>query len=295
MIKVTVLMGGISSEREVSISSGKAVSEALKKAGYDVDEIQITDELLNPEKIKSEIVFIALHGCFGEDGKIQKILEDYNIVFTGSSSSSCNLSFNKFLSREILDEQNIKIPKGEKIIEGEYPSLDYPLIIKPPCEGSSVGCHLVRNKNEFLLKVKDSFLYSSDILVEEYIPGRELTVGIVSGQALPLVEVVPKNGWYDYNAKYISGDTKYIVPARIEEFIYETIQKIGLNVFNSFNASGFGRVDIRLSPNNDVYVLELNAIPGFTKDSLLPKAAAAAGIDFVELCDKIIKDRLNQL
>ena len=131
--------------------------------------------------------------------------------------------------------------------------------------------------------------------MEEYIPGRELTVGIISGQALPLVEVVPKNGWYDYNAKYITGDTKYIVPARIEKCIYESVQKIGLDVFNAFNASGFGRVDIRLSPNNEVYVLELNAIPGFTKDSLLPKAAASAGIDFVELCDKIIKDRLNQL
>ena len=294
MNKISVLMGGISSEKEVSISSGKAISTALEEAGYDVSQILINDESLNPEIIKSEIVFIALHGSFGEDGKIQKILEDNNIIFTGSSSYSCNLSFNKFLSRDLLDKHNIKIPKGEKIKEGDCPSIDFPLIIKPPTEGSSVGCHLVKNKNEFLLKAKDSFLYSSEVLVEEYIPGKEITAGILSGQSLPLVEVVPKNGWYDYNAKYVSGDTKYIVPAKIDESIYKEIQKIALNTFNAFNASGFGRVDIRLSPNNEVYVLELNAIPGFTKDSLLPKAAAAAGINFVELCDKIVKDRISQ-
>lgn len=293
MIKVTVLMGGVSSEREVSISSGKAVSKALKIAGYDIDEIVITNESFNAKIINSDITFIALHGRFGEDGKIQKILEDNNIIFTGSSSSSCRLSFNKFISRELLSKNNIKIPLGEKIKRGDFPSIDYPLIIKPPTEGSSVGCHLVKNEYEFSKKIKDSLLYSSEILVEEYIPGREITAGIISGKPLPLVEIIPKYDWYDFDAKYKSSDTKYIVPAEIEEDLYKNIQKIGIDTFNIFNSRGFGRVDFRLSPTNEVFVLELNSIPGFTKDSLLPKAAAADGINFTNLCDKLIKDRLN--
>jgi len=293
MIKVTVLMGGISSEKEVSISSGKAVSKALKLAGYNVNEIVINDELFDPKIVDSDITFIALHGRFGEDGKIQKILEDNNIIFTGSSSSSCRLSFDKFISRELLIENNIKVPKGEKIKKDNFPSIDYPLIIKPPSEGSSVGCHLVKNENEFLKKIKDSLLYSSEILVEEYIPGREITAGIISGKPLPLVEIIPNHDWYDYNAKYKSDDTKYIVPAEVDKCIYSKIQKIGIDTFNVFNSSGFGRVDFRLSPTNEVFVLELNSIPGFTKDSLLPKAAAADGINFINLCDKLIKDRLE--
>ena len=293
MIKVTVLMGGISSEKEVSISSGKAVSKALKLAGYNVNEIVINDELFDPKIIDSDITFIALHGRFGEDGKIQKILEDNNIIFTGSSSSSCRLSFDKFISRELLIKNNIKVPQGEKIKKGNFPSIDYPLIIKPPSEGSSVGCHLVKNENEFLKKIKDSLLYSSEILVEEYIPGREITAGIISGKPLPLVEIIPNHDWYDYNAKYKSNDTKYIVPAEVDKCIYSKIQKIGIDTFNVFNSSGFGRVDFRLSPINEVFVLELNSIPGFTKDSLLPKAAAADGINFTNLCDKLIKDRLE--
>ena len=293
MIKVTVLMGGVSSEREVSISSGKAVSKALKIAGYDIEEIVITKESFNAKIIDSDITFIALHGRFGEDGKIQKILEDNNIIFTGSSSSSCRLSFNKFISRELLSKNNIKIPLGEKIKRGDLPSIDYPLIIKPPTEGSSVGCHLVKNEYEFLKKINDSLSYSSEILVEEYISGREITAGIISGKPLPLVEIIPNYDWYDFNAKYKSNDTKYIVPAEIDENLYKNIQKIGIDTFNVFNSRGFGRVDFRLSPTNEVFVLELNSIPGFTKDSLLPKAAAADGINFTNLCDKLIKDRLK--
>lgn len=293
MKNIAVIMGGISSERDISISSGKAVSNALKKIGYNVKEIILNDTSINFDKINIDAVFITLHGSFGEDGRIQSLLDKKKIPYTGSSAESCRLSFDKIKSRALLKKNNIPIPLGEVIENSSELSLSFPVIIKPPTEGSSIGCYLVRNKKDWEASFNITQSISKKVLVEKYIEGRELTVGIIGDKILPAVEIKPYKGWYDFNAKYKNINTKYIVPANLDENILNKINNITKQTFRIFGASGFGRVDFRLSNENKLFVLELNAIPGFTKSSLLPKAAKAAGISFEKLCDLIICNLLE--
>tara|TARA_A100000164_G_scaffold365948_1_gene386145 strand:+ start:1663 stop:2544 length:882 start_codon:yes stop_codon:yes gene_type:complete len=293
MKNILVLMGGISSERDISISSGKAISKGLKEAGYSVSEFIIDSPNIACDLNNYDLVFIALHGIFGEDGKIQKILDDLNIPYTGSSAESCKISFNKILTRELLLKNNIRVPKGIVVNDESYPNISYPLIIKPACEGSSVGCNFVKNKSEWHSAYKSTSSISKQILVEEFISGKEITVGIVGKKVLPVLEVIPFEGWYDFNSKYKSNNNKYVVPANLPQSVSKKLQIIALEVFNILGASGFGRIDFRLSDKNEPYVLELNSIPGFTKNSLLPKAANAAGISFSDLCSLIVKEKFN--
>ncbi len=288
MKKIAVLMGGISSERDISIASGKAVSKALNLLGYDVSEILLESTSFDIDNKEFDLVFIALHGSFGEDGQIQSILEEKKINFTGSSKDSCLKSFDKIVTRNILIKHNILVPIGEVINSPTDLTIPFPIVIKPPTEGSSIGCHLVKNQKEFNAAFKSTSSISTDVLVEEYIPGREITVGIVEGKVLPVVEIIPSDEWYDFNAKYKNNETLYDIPAKLDKLVSKNLQTIAMKVFDLLGASGFARIDFRLTNDNKAYVLELNSIPGFTEKSLLPKAAKSAGISFSELCKIIV-------
>lgn len=286
--KVAVLKGGISSEREVSLRSGSAIAQGLRAGGYVVCEVDISSKELSLSA-DIEAVFVALHGSFGEDGDVQKILEEMKMPYTGSGAESCRIAFDKVLTRDRLAENGIPVPAGEVLTDSNRRNIPVPLVVKPPCEGSSMGCHLVFNEGDWDAAFADAAHYSGIALVEEYISGRELTVGVVAGQVLPVVEIRVNAEWYDYEAKYVTGDTQYIVPAELSPEMTAELQDIALKTFHCLNAEGFGRIDFRLSPEGKPYVLELNSIPGFTAVSLLPKAAKAAGIGFSELCCRIME------
>jgi len=286
--KVAVLKGGISSEREVSLRSGSAIATGLRDAGYEVVEIDVQDR--TPElPADIEAVFVALHGTFGEDGGIQQFLTERHIPFTGSNADSCRIAFDKVLTRKVLLNKNIPVAKGELLSAAKDRTLSLPVVVKPPCEGSSMGCHLVLTEKEWGAAFADAVKYSGTVLVETYIPGRELTVGILENQILPVVEICTETTWYDFDAKYVTGETKYLVPAPLSDQTTEQLKEIARDTFISLNARGFARVDFRLSPEGNPYVLELNSIPGFTATSLLPKAAKAAGISFSKLCAQIME------
>lgn len=286
--QVAVLKGGISSEREVSLRSGAAIAQGLRDGGYEVVEVDVsTKEIYLP--IGVEAVFVALHGTFGEDGEVQRILEEMKIPYTGSDPESCRIAFDKVLTRERLEANGIPVPAGEVLSNPSARKILIPLVVKPPREGSSVGCHLVFNEAEWEPAFSDAVQYSGEALVEDYIPGRELTVSVVDNQVLPVVEIRTASEWYDFEAKYVTGDTQYTVPAELPSETTEQLQSIALKTFECLGAEGFGRVDFRLSPDGMPYVLELNSIPGFTATSLLPKAAEAAGIGFSELCCRIME------
>ncbi|MDH3981357.1 MAG: D-alanine--D-alanine ligase, partial [Kiritimatiellaceae bacterium] len=268
--------------------SGAAIAQGLRDGGYDVVEIDIESRDFHISE-GIEAVFIALHGQFGEDGEIQQQLTELGVPFTGSGAESSRVSFDKVLTRERLEAHGIPVPKGEVLKNSKDRTVSVPLVVKPPREGSSVGCHLVFEELEFDAAFADAARYSEDVLVEDYIPGRELTVGVVDGQVLSVVEIKPNTQWYDFEAKYVTGDTQYICPAELDENLKAELQTIALKTFHCLEAEGVGRVDFRLSPDNEPYVLELNAIPGFTATSLLPKAAKATGIGFSDLCCRIME------
>lgn len=285
---IAVLMGGISSEREISMASGKAVASGLRAAGFSVVEENINSSNITLNS-SVDLAFVALHGSFGEDGGIQKQLLDLGIPFTGSSVVSCENSFDKVKTRSILRQLGIPVATGEVLQSAQERTLSLPVVVKPPREGSSVGCHIVRSEEEWLNAFVDTASFCEDVLVEEYIPGRELTVGIVGDQILPVIEISPQGGWYDFKAKYQSDKTIYQVPAQLSSSVSEELQSMAWEVFKGLDAMDLARVDFRLDPANRPFVLELNAIPGFTESSLLPKAAAAIGISFSELCCRIVE------
>jgi D-alanine-D-alanine ligase len=286
--KVAVLMGGVASEREVSLRSGRAVAQGLREGGYVVEEVDVTSEVLAiPEGV--EAVFIALHGCFGEDGGVQRVLESLNMPYTGSGVESSRVSFDKVLTRDVLMREGIPVAAGELLVDAAQRTLPLPVVVKPPREGSSVGCHLVSKEADWPSAFEDAAQFSGDALVESYIPGRELTVGIVGGEVFPVIEICTASTWYDFEAKYVTGTTRYVVPAEVEPAVAKRCQELALKTFNALGAEGLGRVDFRLNPANEPFVLELNSIPGFTASSLLPKAAAAVGIGFSELCCRIME------
>ncbi len=285
-MKIAVLKGGPSAEREVSLRSGAAVARGLRDAGHDVDEVDVVGrELVIPDGC--DVVFIALHGEFGEDGQVQAILDSMGVPYAGSGAESSRLAFDKILSKERLIEHGVLTPDYEVLKEGAVRSLPLPVVLKPVSQGSSIGVHKVQVEEEWADASADAYLYGPELLVEAYIRGRELTVGIVGDEVLPVVEIEAPDCWYDYEAKYTTGMCNYVVPACIDEEIRVKCQDAALKTFKALGCEGFGRVDLLADEAGDVYVLELNNIPGFTETSLLPKAAAEAGISFSELCDRI--------
>jgi D-alanine-D-alanine ligase len=285
---VAVLKGGFSAEREVSLESGAAIANGLRKAGYTVTEIDITSpDFTVPDEI--EAVFIALHGTFGEDGGVQTRLTELGLPYVGADAEASRRSFDKLLTEICLREAGIPVPESETLRRGNEPSMKPPVAVKPPRQGSSVGCSLVFDESEWPLALADAFQYDDEILVQRFIPGREFTVGIVDGEVLPIVEIVTAAGWYDYTAKYKVDTTRYVIPAELDAGTAARMQAATLETFNALGARGFGRVDFRMTPEGELFVLELNTIPGFTSHSLLPKAAASAGIEFSALCDRIMR------
>lgn len=294
-------MGGPSTERKVSLKSGEAVYEVLKQLSLKVIAIDIkTDNIEeNIRLIKShriDCAFIALHGRFGEDGQIQEILENLAIPYTGSGMLASRLAMDKVASREIFEVYGLPVPKYKILDRFSYNvnwkahnNLSLPLVVKPATHGSSIGLSIVDTKEELDKALDLAFGYDERILVEEYIKGREVTVGILENRALPVIEVIPKKRYFDYEAKYRPGMTNYLVPAKLEKEITRKIQRIAMSVHKCLGCFGCSRVDMILNEDNTPFVLELNSIPGFTPTSLLPKAAKVVGIEFVQLCLKLIK------
>lgn len=286
--KVAVLMGGPSAEREVSLRSGAAIAKGLREAGYDAVEVDIKNhEVILPGN--TDAAFVALHGEFGEDGQIQEILTEKGIPYTGSGPESSRNSFDKLISKDIFVKNGIPTPKFQVIKRGQKPSLALPIVVKPPRQGSSLGVHRIFGVNELSEALEDAFKFDDDILVEEFIEGSELTVGIVNDRALPVIEIRAPGGWYNYKAKYTTGQTQYIVPAPLDKNIYKECQIIAEKTFSALGCEGMGRVDFRCTDKGKLYVLELNNIPGFTETSLLPKAAAYEGTSFAKLCESILE------
>lgn len=287
-------MGGFSKEREVSLRSGAAVARGLRQAGYMVEEVDITGpELVLPEN--AQAAFIALHGEFGEDGAVQERLEVLGVPYTGSGPAASRLAFDKILSKQAMLSNGIPTPGYEVLQPGGRRQMPLPAVVKPPRQGSSFGVHRVLREAEWDAALADAMAYNGAVVVEEYIPGRELTVGIVGGQALPVVEIRAPDSNYDYRAKYTQGVTEYLAPAPLPEETAGRCQDLAVRTFQVLGGRGFGRVDFRLRDDGALFALELNTIPGFTETSLLPKAAAAAGLPFADLCRRIMELALAEI
>ncbi|MDZ4816897.1 MAG: D-alanine--D-alanine ligase [Verrucomicrobiota bacterium] len=287
---VAVLMGGFSTEREVSLRTGAAVSKALRSLGYQVTDVDIQSaEFELPKEV--DAAFIALHGSFGEDGAIQKILEGKGIAYTGANAELSEVAFDKLKTKDKFVSGGVPTP-GFEIVQKNKPvllKLKYPVVVKPPLQGSSIGIHIVMEESQWKPAMDDAFKYGETLLIEDYCKGREITVGILGGEVLPGVEVAPKVGFYDYTNKYTSGASEYLVPAPLSLEEETEIRKLALMAYKSLGNPVYGRVDFILDEQGRWWVLELNTIPGMTETSLLPKAAAAAGISFPQLCERILE------
>ena len=302
-IHVAVLAGGPGSEREVSMASAKGVASALDGKVGKVTFVDVVDsDFQLPED--TDIAFNVIHGTFGEDGGLQAELEKRGVPYTGARRESSKVAFDKVLSKNRFVEAGVSTPASEVIVvDGELPrpsdtSVGLPAVIKPPREGSSVGVHLVKTEEEWKTAVEDAFQYSKDILVEELIEGKELTVGILGDEAFPIVHIQPRSGFYDISNKYPwmtgSGGTDYFCPADLPQEVADRVQAEALKAHRSLGIEIYSRVDVLLrEKDSEPFVLEVNTIPGMTESSLLPKAAQAAGIDYATLCLKIIKLSFN--
>ncbi|MCF7908747.1 MAG: D-alanine--D-alanine ligase [Candidatus Omnitrophica bacterium] len=302
-VKIGVLGGGVSPEREISLISAKAAFEALERNNLKPTFIDINTSqreevrgLLSGKEL--DLAFIALHGEFGEDGGIQRVVESLNIPYTGSDPEASALAMNKALSKHSFQKAGILTPEFHICCDrSRVPAdLTYPLVVKPYRSGSSLGVSIVRSQNELDAAVDLAFSHQDIILIEDYIEGRELTVGILDDQALGVVEIVPSSGYYDFNAKYSDDLTEFIAPAAIPDGIYQDIQAISLAAHKVLGCRHFSRVDLRLDKEMRAHVLEVNSIPGLTSHSLLPLSAKVAQIEFDQLILKMselaLKDRV---
>ncbi|OGW75443.1 MAG: hypothetical protein A2Z72_06545 [Omnitrophica bacterium RBG_13_46_9] len=292
--KIAVLAGGPSSERQISLKSGRAIYDALIRKNQDAVFVDIAGDPCNIlSRINPDIVFIALHGRFGEDGTIQAMLEKSSLYYTGSGVEASRRAMDKIASGEIFAANGIKTPR-RKIVERNHDLRDIlmefktPFVVKPQSEGSSIGLSVIRDGSQLRDALERAFGYGEKTIVEEYVHGREVTVGVLEDRALPVVEIVAKDEVYDYGAKYEDKSTKYIVPADLKKDVYDSAQRSGLRAHNVLGCRDFSRVDMRVDGKGDIFVLEVNTIPGMTERSLLPKAASAAGISFEDLCMRLV-------
>jgi D-alanine-D-alanine ligase len=290
---VAVLMGGPGSEREVSLATGRGVSKALRSLGVEVLDVDVRDEnFALPKDV--DLAFITIHGTFGEDGQIQEILEKRGVPYTGDGVEASRTAFDKILSKEKFREHNVITPEWEVIEAGERPTIPIPLVVKPARQGSTVGVVIVKNESELDAALAEAGKYDGKLLIERFVPGRELTIGVLGDQALPILEIIPKGGFYDFNNKYpflnpkAGGGAEHVCPAKIDPNKTKQIQEEALRAFRALGLVVYGRVDVLLSDSGEPFVLEVNNIPGMTEASLLPDAAAAAGISYVDLCARII-------
>ena len=289
-LNITVMLGGFSAEREVSLKTGAAAAKALRLLGHTVHELDPKDESwVLPDK--TEVVFLALHGTYGEDGQVQQKLEQLGVPYTGCGVEASRLSFDKVITKQRCLDAGVPTAK---FMVFDAPGATWPMgwqppvVLKPVRQGSSVGLQFVDRVADFGAALDEALRYDSRVLMEERIVGRETTVAILDGEALPVVEVRPKQGAYDYTNKYTAGKTDYLCPAPFDPLVTAAIQKAALGAFNAVGGRDYARVDVMVRANGEPIVLEVNTLPGMTETSLLPKAAAAAGIGYYELCQRMI-------
>ncbi len=324
-MKVLVLMGGSSTERDVSLATGEGVSKALVAQGHDVIPVDpatgkalplkfleehriseapegrglepgVTERSLTlaraPELGEADVVFIALHGGIGEDGTVQALLDLAGVPYTGSGMLASALAMDKARTKMLFRAAKIPTPKF-RLLKSRDESWDpkayggFPVVVKPNSQGSSVGVHIVQKPEQLDAALDDAFKYAP-VLVEQFVPGREVTVAVLDGKALPVIEIIPEAGFYDYKHKYTKGETKYVVPAEIPEAVADEASRLAKLAYTTLGCRGVARVDFRLDPDDALFCLEVNTIPGMTETSLVPMAAGEAGIGYEELVEKLV-------
>ena len=295
-LKITVMLGGPGAEREVSLRSGASVAAALRTLGHDVVELDPREPgwKLPPG---TQVVFLALHGTYGEDGTVQEELEKLAVPYTGCDVFASRIGFDKALTKQRCVAAGVPTARSFVLESAKTPwpmGWNPPMVIKPVRQGSSVGLQFVERVEEWPAALTESLRHDSQVLVEEKIIGRECTVGILDDKPLPIVEVRPKSGVYDYRTKYSVGATEYFCPAPFDAATTERVQAAGLAAFKAIGGRDYSRVDVMVRANGDPVVLEVNTLPGMTETSLLPKAAAAAGIGYAELCQRMVELALKR-
>ncbi|MBI3314510.1 MAG: D-alanine--D-alanine ligase [Candidatus Omnitrophica bacterium] len=298
---IGVLMGGYSSEREISLRSGRAVALALAGAGHQVApvDINVSNRRLIMTLLRDaafDIAFIALHGRLGEDGVIQSILEEMDIPYTGCGPSASRLAFDKTITQTLFEQAGIPVPPYVCITGGDpiafkdvFAALkNLPFVVKAACEGSSLGVYIVHHPSQWESALKDALSFGPRVIVERFIKGREFTAGIFDREVLPLIEIRTPCAFFDFTSKYQKGLTQYTVPADIDQALTQRIRQIALAAHDALGCEAFSRVDLRLDEKDGPYVLEINTIPGFTETSLFPKAASKAGYSFAGVCEKLL-------
>jgi D-alanine-D-alanine ligase len=300
-VGAAVLMGGIGEERDISIQSGSCVAQALKEAGLNVAAYDVGPDNLDVlEDGSIDVFFLALHGRFGEDGQLQQILEDKKLCYTGSGPKASKLAFDKLAAKQCFIEADIATPKGiafdvnatPKELEKQLIRLSNKFVVKPVCQGSTIGVTIVDNPKSALAEARKCSAKFGDCMIEEYIPGREITVGMLLGRVLPIIEIKSKTGFYDYHAKYIDERTQFLFDTIRDRSLIKKIEAAAIKCFNALGLRHFARIDFILSYDGTAYALEANSIPGLTSHSLLPKAAARTGLSMSDLCIKIIEAAL---
>jgi D-alanine-D-alanine ligase len=296
-LNITVMLGGPSAEREVSLRSGAAVAKALRSLGHDVTEVDPKDGQFDLPP-KTDVVFLALHGTYGEDGTVQRRLDELGALYTGCDAEGSRIAFDKVLTKQrcvkagvptanflVLNSEKAPLPKG-------WPP---PLVVKPVRQGSSVGLQFVEQAGDWQKALAEALRFDSEVLVEEKIAGRETTVAILGGEPLPVLEIRPKTGSYDYKNKYTAGRTEYFCPAEFDSATTKRIQAAALGAFQAVGGRDYARVDMMVRAGGEPVVLEVNTLPGMTETSLLPKAAAAAGLNYAQLCQRMVDLALKRV
>lgn len=298
-LRIALLMGGTSAERDVSLHTGEQVGRALEQRGHSVERID-TQDLGFIERLQTgafDVAFVCLHGRFGEDGTIQGLLEILDLPYVGSGVLASALAMDKVASKHIFAGSELRTPASVSLeqmpadVGGITDALGTKLVVKPASEGSSVGMSIVHDASELLPALELAFRHGRIVLVEEYVAGVEVTVGVLGNDeltALPTLEVVPEHEFYDYESKYVPGMSKHIIPARVSENARQECQRTALEAHRALGCRGMSRSDMIVTDDGTVYLLEVNTIPGMTSTSLLPDSARAAGIEFPELCDSLV-------
>ncbi len=302
-LKVAVLCGGIGAEREISIRSGWCVADAIQKADLNVITVDIQpDELSILDDSSIDIFFLALHGEFGEDGQLQHILENKSVCYTGSGPEASRLAFDKMASKKVFAEAGVNVPDAiefdsnldEPQLIKQVQQLGQAFVVKPIRQGSSVGVRIVDKPRDAVITAQVTRDRFGRCMIEKFVPGREITVAILQRQTLPVIEVRSRTGFYDYSAKYIDERTEYLFDTIVDVSLIQRINEAAMKCFNALGCSDFARVDFILGDDGIPYALELNTLPGLTSHSLLPKAAAKAGLTMTELCVRIIEAAMEK-
>ena len=299
-MNISILYGGTSAEHKVSIQTGLAIAAAIKDS-YNLDMINLDAEIYNAPQLllDADLVFNALHGGDGENGSIQTFLDLHHIPYTGSGAKACKIAMDKNITKLIAKSINVRTPNwilikrdkltGLKLQDNQSPKFSYPYVVKPSNEGSTFGLSIVNIESELEEAISLAAEFGDEIIIEEFIPGRELTIGIIGNKPLPILEIKPNHDLYDYECKYTEGMSEYIVPAELPDSLARSISKDALSIYQTIGCRHYARADFRLNEKGEHFLLEINTLPGMTSTSLLPKAANSVGLAFPELIDTIIK------